>query len=171
MRRLLAERFRLVAHNEMRETSVYALVVARSDGRLGPQLRKAAVDCFAIATAARQRGEAPAFPPQTGNRPACGTRTSPGILMGTGVTMADLARNLERPAERPVVDKTGLAGFWDLDVTYLFEGQLPPGFAPPPADAPSLFTALQEQLGLKLEAQKAPIEVLVVDSVERPTED
>ena len=92
--------------------------------------------------------------------------------MGAGVSMSDLARNLAGPADRMVVDKTGLTGSWDFDLTYVFDQPLPnvPGLPPPPADGAPLFTALQEQLGLKLEPQRAPVDVLVIVSIERPTE-
>jgi uncharacterized protein (TIGR03435 family) len=173
VQRLLAERFKLVVRREMRPTPVYALILARGDGRLGPQLRKAAIDCQAIAAEARARNTQPVFPPPTGNRPACGTRAAPGSIMSAGVQMTDLARSLERPAERIVVDKTGLMGPWDLDLVYRFEGVVPPG-VPPAAntpDTPSLFAAVQEQLGLKLDSQTVPIEMLVVDSAQMPTED
>jgi len=89
--------------------------------------------------------------------------------------MEQLARNLMGGVGRIVVDKTGLTGFYDLNMTFSPEpGQLPPGApAPPPADpsAPSLFTAMQEQLGLKLEPAREPIEVLVIDRVKRPAPD
>ena len=93
--------------------------------------------------------------------------------MGTGVSMADLARNLAGPADRMVVDKTGLTGAWDFDLRFVLDGPAPniPGLPPPPADAPALFTALQEQLGLRLEPQRTPVEVLAITSIERPTED
>src|SRR5688572_5518001 len=84
LRRLLGERFKLVARRERREVPVYALVMAKPDRSVGPDLRRAAVDCMAMAQ-----------PPQPqGNRPACGTRSMPGLIMGTGVSMTDLARNL-----------------------------------------------------------------------------
>ncbi len=90
--------------------------------------------------------------------------------------MEQLARNLMGGVGRIVVDKTGLTGYYDLNMTFSPEpGQLPPGApapAPPPdPSAPSLFTAMQEQLGLKLEPAREPIEVLVIDRVERPTPD
>jgi uncharacterized protein (TIGR03435 family) len=96
----------------------------------------------------------------------------PGLMMGAGVSMSDLARNLAGPADRLVVDKTGLTGSWDFDLTYALDQPLPniPGLPLPPPDAVPLFTALQEQLGLKLEPQRAPVDVLVVVSIERPTD-
>jgi uncharacterized protein (TIGR03435 family) len=77
---------------------------------------------------------------------------------------------------RMVIDRTGLTGNWDLELTFAPErplGALPPGAEPPPVDpnAPTLFTAVQEQLGLKLDATKGPVEVLVIDSIQQPTAD
>jgi uncharacterized protein (TIGR03435 family) len=172
LRRLLSDRFKLVATRETREIPIYALVVARPERPLGPDLRRAAVDCMAVTAAAEKRGVAPELPRPQGNRPACGTRSMPGLMMGAGVSMADLARNLAGPTDRMVVDRTGLTGAWDFDLKFLLDGPAPniPGLPPPPADAPSLFTALQEQLGLRLEPQRAPVDVLVITSIERPTE-
>ena len=173
LRRLLSDRFKLVATLETREIPTYALTVARPGQPLGRDLRRAAVDCMPIVLAAEKQGVAPQLPPPQGNRPACGTRSIPGVIMGTGVSMADLARNLAGPTDRMVVDKTGLTGAWDFDLRFVLDGPAPniPGLPPPPTDAPSLFTALQEQLGLRLEAQRAPVEVLAITSIERPTED
>ena len=93
--------------------------------------------------------------------------------MTTGVAMADFARNLGPFTGRPVVDKTGLTGVYDVDLTWTPE-QGPPGpdgtapQAPPSTDGVSLYTAVQEQLGLKLDAQRGPVDVLVIDSAQRP---
>jgi uncharacterized protein (TIGR03435 family) len=105
-----------------------------------------------------------------------------GSMNAGGMTIAALAQSLSGFANRIVVDKTGLAGNYDFQLTYTPEGRgfpglpagAPPiGAEPPPADpnGASLFTALQEQLGLKLDSQKGSVEVLVVDSIEQPTED
>ncbi len=174
LRTLLADRFKLVVRDETREMPIYALILARPDGRLGSQLRASAVDCAAIFAAAKAKGETP--PPTTNGRPTCGTRTTRGNMMTTGVTMTDLARNLAPFTGRPVVDKTGLTGAFDVDLTWTPE-QGPPGpdgtaaAAPPSSDSVSLYTAVQEQLGLKLDAQRGPVDVLVIDSVQRPVED
>ena len=172
LRRLLSERFKLVARRETREIPIYALVIARPDRPVGPDLRRAAVDCMAITAEAEKRGINPELPQPQGNRPACGTRSMPGLMMGAGVSMADLARNLAGPAGRLVVDKTGLSGAWDLDLKYVLAQPLPdiPGLPAPPSDGASLFTAIQEQLGLRLESQLAPVDVLTIVSIERPTE-
>jgi uncharacterized protein (TIGR03435 family) len=173
LRRLLSDRFKLVVTRETREIPIFALVVARPERPLGPELRRAAVDCMPIVAAAEKQGVTPQLPQPQGNRPACGTRSMPGLMMGAGVSIADLARNLAGPTDRMVVDRTGLTGPWDFDLRFALNGPAPniPGLPPPPADAPSLFTALQEQLGLKLEPQRAPVDVLVITSIERPTED
>jgi uncharacterized protein (TIGR03435 family) len=166
MRTLLADRFKLVVHNETRQLPVYALILARPDGKLGPQLRKSDLDCAAIA-AAVARGE-PA-PPRSQDRPFCGTRTGPGSVMTSGVALPDFARNLSNATGRFVVDKTGLTGVFDLELKFTPD-PLGPTTADPATDVPSLFAAIQEQLGLKLEAQRSPVEVLVIDSARRPTE-
>jgi uncharacterized protein (TIGR03435 family) len=162
LRRLLSERFRLVTRSETREIPIYALVIAGPDRTVGAGLKRAAVDCMAMAQ-----------PPQSqGNRPACGTRSMPGLIIGTGVSMADLARNLAGPSGRMVVDRTGLTGVWNFDLKYVPD-QPPsaiPGLPSPPADGASLFTALQEQLGLRFESQLAPVDVLTIVSIERPAE-
>jgi uncharacterized protein (TIGR03435 family) len=172
VQRLLAERFKLVAHRETRDIPIYALVAARPGRPPGPGLRPARIDCLAITAAAEKQGRKPELPQPQGNRPACGTRSMPGLLMGTGVSMADLVRNLAGPAERMVVDRTGLTGLWDLELKYVPNQPPPdiPGLPPSPVDGASLFTALQEQLGLRLEPRSAPVEVLVIDSIERPSD-
>ncbi|OFV93633.1 MAG: hypothetical protein A3G76_06170 [Acidobacteria bacterium RIFCSPLOWO2_12_FULL_65_11] len=175
MRNLMADRFRLKVHKETREMPVYALVLARADRQLGPQLRPSTVDC-----AARGRGRgAPPPPPQPGERPACGMRIGPGTMTGGGFPISQLATALSQFAQRVVLDRTGLTGNFDLDLTWTPDqipqgppGGAPAGAPPPPAlDGPSLFTALQEQLGLKLESIRGPVEVVVIDSVEQPTAD
>ena len=172
VRTLLADRFKLAVHTETREIPIYALVMARSDGRPGPQLRAAAVDCAALLAAARAGGPPPPRAP-AGERPICGMQTAPGRMMAGGYALPDVARNLSNFAGRMVVDKTGLTGLFDLDVTWTPD-QMPPGPLPPGAPAidpngPSIFTALQEQLGLKLDSQRGPVDVLVIDHAEQPT--
>jgi uncharacterized protein (TIGR03435 family) len=175
MQALLAERFKLVVHRETREVSIDALVMARADRRLGPNLTPAAFDCDAL-RAAFARGERPTPPPPNGDRPVCGARTVPGRFLVGGYPIADFARNLSGfVGGRPIVDRTGLTGLYDLELTWTpdtppagRDGAPPPGFDP---NGPSLFTAVQEQLGLRLEATTGPVEVLVIDSANRPTPD
>ena len=94
--------------------------------------------------------------------------------MAGGYALVDVARNLSAMAGRTVIDRTGLTGTFDLDLTWTPD-QLPPGPAPPGAppidpNGPSLFTAMQEQLGLKLQSGKAPVPVLIIDRAEKPSE-
>ncbi|PWT82980.1 MAG: hypothetical protein C5B57_07775 [Blastocatellia bacterium] len=236
MRSLLGDRFKLAVHNESRELPIYALLPARTDGRLGPQLSKSAVDC--AAEAARGRGPAgPGGPKRdtgrgvdgqtpggrgqpddrgsvpygSGDRPRCGLRIGPGTLSGGGVVLSQLATTLSIWVNRIVVDKTGLAGTFDVDLKWTPDQMPASGFlggpgsgvpgpgaagagassvglgtagtgrgspaagapALPPIDpsSPSIFTAVQEQLGLKLDSQRGPVDVLVIDHVEPPSED
>jgi uncharacterized protein (TIGR03435 family) len=197
LRALLADRFRLTTHKETRDLPIFTLVTARSDSNPGPQLRAAAIDCAALAAAragggprgpgaagrSEGRGADPgAFtPPASADRPPCGMRIGPGTIVAGGTRMPQLATALSTWVNRIVVDRTGLTGSYDIDLQWTPD-QMPfgPGgdpplvaAAPPPIDPnrPSIFTALQEQLGLKLDSQRGPVEVLVIDSAERPTED
>jgi uncharacterized protein (TIGR03435 family) len=179
MQRVLAERFALVVHAETRELPVFALTRARSDGKLGPGIRTAATDCEAVMgvmlKGARLDGSTPEPPQLPDGSPACGTRFGPGGRLTSGGTpMTRLAQILSQPAGRIVVDRTGLTGLFDLLVEFAPDDARAPGGAPTaaPADSnvPSLFTAIEEQLGLKLQPDRAPVEVLVIDSVKRPTE-
>jgi uncharacterized protein (TIGR03435 family) len=168
MRTLLADRFKLVVHRETRDLDIYALVIARPDGKPGPALRQSGDECARAMEAMRQGGP----PPQI----MCGVRQTFGRIQFGGFPLSQFANGLAGQVGRVVVDRTGLTGPWDFELTFAPEpprGPLPPGVELPPVDpnAPSLFTAIQEQLGLKLESTKGPVEVLVVDSVERPIAD
>ena len=141
---LLAERFHLAVHREMKEVPGYALVV----GKNGPKIRPATA-----------RDVSPA-PPQRGAASSASRR----IYQRT--TMTYVALMLGVITRRPVVDRTGLTGEFIFDLEYA------PDDAPPgESSAPSLFTAVQEQLGLKLESAKVPAEIIVIDHVEKPTPD
>jgi uncharacterized protein (TIGR03435 family) len=179
LRNLLADRFQLIVHRETKELPIYALVLARTDGKLGPQLLPAATDCGALNAAARGRGMPPPAP-APGERMSCGMRMFPGNLAGGSTSIAQLTYVLARFVNRTVIDKTGLTGNYDLNLQWTPDqmpqgrGELPPGAPPMPAidpNGPSIFTAVQEQLGLKLESTRGPVEVVVVDRVEHPTED
>jgi uncharacterized protein (TIGR03435 family) len=169
---LLLDRFDLNVHTEMRDQPLYALVVARADGQLGPQLHKSSGECQALGG----RGAAPVVVGGPGpSSRTCGFagRGGPGRMTGVAVTMAQVANTLANQVDREVVDKTGLGGIFDLTLEYMPERRLPQflsGALLPPADAPSIFTAVQEQLGLKREAQRGLAEVLVIDSVAQPSE-
>ena len=174
MRTLLAERFNLAVHRETRQMDIYELVLARPDGKLGPALKPTTQDCAAMMAAAR--GGPPPGPAPGPNSPVvCGMRGLPGRLVAGAMPMALLASNLSGQVQRIVIDRTGLSGGWDFEITFAPERPLnpPPGVEFPAADpnAPSLFTAMQEQLGLKLHTTKGPVEVLVVERVEQPISD
>jgi uncharacterized protein (TIGR03435 family) len=180
---LLEERFKLKVHSEVREQPIYALVVAQSPGRLGPHLAQSNVDCQAAAAVGPKNPPASPAPPKPGERPQCGTHMGFGEIRGGARPMTLLASMLAQVVQRPVVDRTGLAGGYDFDLRWTPDTlpARPPGT---PADqpfrmngvdidptGPSIFTAIQEQLGLKLESTRGPVDVLVVDHIERPTPD
>jgi uncharacterized protein (TIGR03435 family) len=168
MQALLADRFKLVARREKREISVLALMLARNDGKLGPNLIESK-GCITPGDAAAQ-----ATPPGA-STPICGPKTGgAGRLILVGTPIQQFTSLLALVLGRTVADKTGLTGRYDIDLTFTPERQIPAGAdAPiPTADlnAPSIFTAVREQLGLKLESQRDQEEVLVIDRVERPSE-
>jgi uncharacterized protein (TIGR03435 family) len=183
MRALLAERFTLVVRSQKKEMPIYELVMARADRKLGAKLEVSTLNC-AAQFAARRGGGPPAGPPpgppgppQTGER-RCGLFMGPGTIMSGESTMANLAQALGPRVSRIIVDKTGLDGLYTFEVVFTPD-QVPPAGAAlngapfPQIDpnGPSLFTALQEQLGLKLENSRAPVEMLVIQSVEQPSPD
>ena len=178
IQRMLADRFNLAVHRETREFPIFALTLARSDGRLGPKITKSAVDCKAIMKAnMAARGDGPRIEvPQLPNgRPACLVSQRFGRVLAGGSTMADLALLISRTTGRIVQDRTKLGGGYNIDLEFtpdstVYAGGTPPPGAPLDPNAPSFFTALEDQLGLKLESVRAPIEVLVIDGIERPTE-
>jgi uncharacterized protein (TIGR03435 family) len=151
LRNLLAERFKLTFHREQKDFSVYDLEVTKG----GPKLKPAV--------------EPPDALPQT-----IGTVTPGKVHMpARNVTMGDFCSVLQRAiVDRPVVDKTGLAGRFDFDLDWApdqseFGGDVKA--APDTAPAPPLFTAMQQELGLKLEATRGPIAAFVIDGVEKPS--
>jgi len=172
---LLADRFQLVIHKETKDLPIYALVVARKDGKLGPELIESKEG-----TCAPYDPKNPPPPPEPGKPPALrcgGMRMSPREIYGASVPVAQLVPTLARFLGRTVVDKTGLTGKYDITLHWTPDdmqlAQLPPD-APRPAvsdaNGPSIFTAIQEQLGLKLESQKGPVEMIVIDRAEKPSE-
>lgn len=167
-RAVLAERFSFRAHREARERPVFALVRARHDGAPGPRLRRSETDCAVLAREAAASG-APWPPRSADGRIRCGLQAQGNTLTAGGYPMSEFQRFLTGQTQRTVIDKTGLEGGWDFELTFA-----PPdvaGDAAAERDIPSLFTSLQEQLGLKLEATRGSSEVLVIDHIERPTPD
>jgi uncharacterized protein (TIGR03435 family) len=176
VQKLLADRFGLVSRTEMREQQVYVLTLARDDGRLGPQLRRSEIDC------ADQRADPNRPPPQNAQQAmSCAIVNRGGQLRARGHTMPQFADHLARQFQKPVVDETGLAGPYEIELNASFEGLIPSNGIPPPRTGPlpqapdpspfpSLFTALPEQLGLRLQSQRRPVPVLAVESIRPPAE-
>ena len=100
----------------------------------------------------------------------CGAMIAPGWMSARSIAMPEFARSLAQVLRRPVVDETGLAGEFDLDVLFTPDVVTGPQGPAPASDAPSLPTALQDDLGLKLDPRRGPVDVLVVEKIERPTE-
>ena len=167
MRALLADRFKLQLHREARQVDVYALVLVKP-GVVGAALKPSKQDCAAAAEAQRRNNGVP--PP---GAPFCGFSGGPGRIKFGGLPSLQIAAALMNYAGRDVVDCTGLAASWEFELTFAPERAPGPagGDTPAPSDAPSFFTALQEQLGLKLESTKGPVDVVVIDHVEKPTPD
>lgn len=158
---ILTDRFKMVAHHETRELPIYVLTVAKGGSKL-----KASAPDDSAATTPRRRS----------------LMGRPGGITATGVQLSMLIPLLSRQLGRPIIDKTGLTGNYDYTLDYTNDrGTLPPpaGGAPPTPPAappppeqpgPDIFTALQEQLGLKLESSKGPVDVIVIDHIERPSQ-
>src|SRR5688572_13858254 len=162
MQTLLAERFGLKVRRERRELPSYDLVLARNESALGPQLTRSTVDCEKWLADKKPQlgagGRSPVMP--TGLRPACMLLATRTYLSGGTRTIAQLAGTLQSMVGRPVLDRTGLTGAFDIDLRWDgAETGAKPGTVS--ADATSIFTAVQEQLGLKLEPRRSPFDVLV----------
>jgi uncharacterized protein (TIGR03435 family) len=184
LKSLLAERFQFAAHVEQREVPSLVLVPASRDGKLGPRLRRAGGACTAptpppgVPLPPPPPPDGQAFTPvlpQDPLGPQCGAISFPGWISGRRMTMAQLTVMLTQVTRRVVVDETGLAGEFDVDITFMPDEPVRVnGGAAPPAlamtDRPSLMTAIQEDLGLKLETRRRDVDVLVIDRVERPSE-
>ena len=177
LRALLAERFRLVLRTEMREQPVYALVVARANGTLGPGLEPS-TECDADWLSSRAGAAALAASvgaAASGKRPCSvvnGSDGSAAYIIGGARPIEALVGALQGVTDRPVVDRTGLAGTYDFRLRFSAASTGP--LATQATDLPelsSVFSAVQEQLGLRLQPARAPVEFLVVERIERPTPD
>jgi uncharacterized protein (TIGR03435 family) len=144
LRSLLEDRFALRTHRETRQLPIYALVRLRKDDALGPQMRRSSLDC------AREPAQ-------------CGYNGLAGHLTGGWITTEMLSNLLSNAVQRVVVDRTGLGGRFDVELEWSPDQSA--------TDKPSIFTAVQEQLGLKLESDRGPVDSVVIDHVERPMED
>jgi uncharacterized protein (TIGR03435 family) len=198
LRSMLADRVKLAAHFEKREQPVYDLVVARSDSKLGSGLTPIDADCAAKMAADRAAAEVainagtppprPQMPDFSVPPPPCTLRVvglalrdrqagrpgpplRPGDLMEGEATMETLAQALRLSTARLVVDKTGLRGSYRISMTFDgFGSRRGPDIAPAPDAMPTVFIAIREQLGLELKSSKAELDTLVIDHLERPTE-
>jgi uncharacterized protein (TIGR03435 family) len=149
---LLHDRFKLAVHTEIRDAPYYALVMDRGDRRPGPLLDSDATDCRALLPGDER----------------CAARRAGGALRMSGATMRDVAFSLSRMTDRPVIDQTGLTGAYQFELTW------DPNAASVSTagnNRASLFTALREQLGLRLDSRQGPVEFLVIDAAQRPVED
>ena len=147
LRSLLEDRFKLRVHRETRTLPIYALTFAKKDHALGPKIAKSSLDCLK--------------PSQ--DMAKCGYNGVPGHVVAGWVEMSQLVNLIANTTEHIVVDRTGLEGRFDLELEWSPDQTA--------TDKPSIFAAVQEQLGLKLESDRGPVTVVVVDHVERPTED
>lgn len=194
VKNLLIERFKLNAHTESREMRAYDLVIARSDGRLGPDIKPSKSDCSnadelnAKRAEAVAKGDLSAVMAKPGEPLPC--TLAPNIaggpanisVHGDGQEIKQLIELLTQMSGRYIRDKTGLTGRFDFDMKLDLQALLAmaqgmglnvPAAAAniPQSDGSSLMTALNEQLGLKLDSVRAPVDVLVIDSVEAPSTD
>jgi uncharacterized protein (TIGR03435 family) len=163
----LADRFKLKVHNETKQLPLFELVVARG----GSKLKEATPgDTYANGVKGPD-----------GKGHGGMMRMSPGQVTGQGVPIATLVNLLATQLHQTVIDKTGLTGNYDLELTWMPDQDSGPMFkggdgspqradTPPDSTGPSIFTAIQEQLGLKLQSTKGPVETIVVDHVEMPSE-
>lgn len=177
---LLVDRFKLKFHREMRDMDVYVMSLANADGRLGPKLEKSQTNCEELGAQPRSA----LAPPKPGELPACGSVPGgPGHMIFRGFGMGPFVQVLGLATRgRQVIDQTGLTGGYNIDLQYTPEalsaaaiaargGQPPAQAAQVDPNGPDLFTAMREQLGLKLEGRKMALEVMVVDQIQPPTEE
>jgi uncharacterized protein (TIGR03435 family) len=176
---LLEDRFQLKIHRETRDLPVYTLVAARSGLKL-PSPKEGACDTVGPDAPPDWAG-GQMRPPQQGQPPLahCGNVTvalasSGARMQGGNIPMQEFVRMLSMVLDRSVIDKSGFTGLFDLRLDFLPDETTPALPAPPPgapldSSSPSILTAIQEQLGLRLESSKGPVEVIVVDHVERPS--
>ena len=177
-RQLLRDRFQLAVGEDTREQPILALQKARDDGRLGPALVPNPTDC-AVVLATRRAG-GPNRPTAFGERPVCGLfqftmfQEGKGVvitLKGGAATLAELNERLAGLLRRSIVDRTGLTGRFDFDLQFVPDPAAGAAAAAGAAElGVSMFTAVQEQLGLRLQPDRGPVAVLIIDQVARPSE-
>jgi len=171
MRALLADRFKLKAHPESKQLPVYALVIANRDGKLGPKMRPASTDeskyCDSFDAATE-----PAHPGYNSDGTRRCIASGRGGMTFRARPISDLVGMLAELVGRPVIDRTGLKGRYDVDLNATLNWDHLITAGPPDTVGvnSAIFTVLQEQLGFKLESTRAAVETIVIDSVQRATE-
>lgn len=185
LQKLLADRFGLVSHREQRPLPVYVLTLAKKGGSFGPQLRRSGPECAPmtppVLNGVQVPPPPPPPPPPPGGNPMrplldrqlqlrCPTMFFPGGTSARAITFDEFTYQLSRFLSRPIIDRTALTGEFDIDLVYQPELAAGPGATALDATAPSIFSAVQEQLGLKLDSEREPIDVLVIDRVDTPAE-
>ena len=165
LRLLLADRFRLTTRTETRERPTFALVPTRSDGRPGPELRATSAECKAKRVSPEDQPP-PTAPPDPDDLSCGSIGFRGGLLAGRAVSMTQLANSLSGFAGREVIDRTGLDGFYDFTLRFSSRA-----VSTERTDPPEIFTALREQLGLRLNAEQGPVRVLVMVTAIQPNLD
>jgi uncharacterized protein (TIGR03435 family) len=165
LQNLLMERFRLRIRNEKRNLPAFALVRSRQDGMLGPKLMAVEVDCEKVR--AELAGQAPPSQASGPARRRCMMLANNSMIRVYEQPLTPFVEQLSRFLHAPILDRTALEGSFNIDLQWAPPRE--PGADPSIDDRGSLFTALGEQLGLKLESIRAPVDVIVVISVQRPT--
>ncbi len=165
---MLADRLTMRAHVEQREQDGFALVLARDDRRLGPNLKPSTLDC----TLPPQRASPPpsSLPTRLEAAGRCGMLGGQGFFVSGGMSMSRLASLLSGSLGGRVTDRTALSGFYALELNFSRERPTAQAGPPDPAAPPNILTALQEQLGLRALPERATVSVLVIDHIEPPTE-
>jgi uncharacterized protein (TIGR03435 family) len=159
---LLADRFDLSVHHEQRDLPGYALMLARRDGKLGPNIHTSSKDC-------ESAGAKPLDSAATKSQyDGCSPQMGLARLKLSGYRISFLVEGLKRIFEKPVFDQTSLSGTFDMELSWTPDPTMLPTGVPAPTagpSGPSIFTALEEQLGLKLVSDRIPVDVLVIDRV------
>jgi uncharacterized protein (TIGR03435 family) len=167
---LLQDRFQLVLHHESRSLPVYHLAASKDGSKLSPSKEGSCIE----------RDSVPAAKPGLPTSNFCGgVQWSQQSLSGTAITMQQFTTMLENILQRPVIDETGFTAKFDVHLTWIPDqvtpGLLAPGVSPPPlpspndSGGPTIFNVLAEHLGLKLRAEKGPVDILVIDRAEKPS--
>jgi uncharacterized protein (TIGR03435 family) len=171
---IIAEKSGHYVHSEEPDTVIEAIrnvVTAVRKSRLGPQIKKSPHDCRALAASQPTTAQRSGPPSESDVMRGCGSRFRQGRIMTGGMLLSALARSLGGSmVGRLVDDQTGLDSYYAFTLTYAPQARPGTDGSAAPGDAPSIFTALQEQLGLKLEPARRPVQTVVIDHIETPSE-